>query len=86
MQITVIVAICSLVVSAIACYTTYKRNDKKDTVDESAQMTTVIVKLEGISEGVKDIKKDLSEVRADVKDHGERIVRLEARLLDIERR
>lgn len=77
MTASVIVGICALAVSAIACYTTLRRNNKRDDKEDSSQMTTVIVKLENINEGVKDIKKDMAEIRSDVRDHGERIVRLE---------
>ncbi len=48
----------------------YKADERKD----SAQMTTVIVKLEGISEGIREIKKDLSNVKGDVKELTERLI------------
>lgn len=82
MDMSAIIGILALCVSALACVTTLRRNHRKDDADDSAQMTTVIVKLENIGDGVRDIKKDLAEVRADVKDHGERIVRLESAVFD----
>lgn len=54
-----------------------KRNEEKDTREEAAQMTTVIVKLETISNGVFEIKSELSAVKQDVKETGERLIRCE---------
>ena len=51
-----------------------KRCNKHDDKKDSAQMTTVIVKLEGISEGVSEIKKDLSHVKNDIKEITERLI------------
>ena len=51
-----------------------KRNNKNDDKKDSAQMTMVIVKLEGISEGVSEIKKDLTHVKNDIKEITERLI------------
>jgi peptidoglycan hydrolase CwlO-like protein len=54
-----------------------KRNEEKDAREEAAQMTTVIVKLETISNGVFEIKSELTAVKEDVKENGERLIRCE---------
>lgn len=54
--------------------TSIKRHYKADTRKESAQMTMVIVKLEGISEGISEIKTDLSNVKGDIKEITERLI------------
>lgn len=54
-----------------------ERNKERDTRKEAAQMTTVIVKLETISNGVFEIKSELSAVKQDVKETGERLIRCE---------
>lgn len=51
-----------------------KRSNKSDDRKESAQMTTVIVKLEGISEGISEIKSELRHVKKDVKEITERLI------------
>lgn len=51
-----------------------KRHYKADNRKESAQMTMVIVKLEGISEGISEIKTDLSNVKGDIKEITERLI------------
>ena len=54
--------------------TSIKRNNRNDDKKDSAQMTMVIVKLEGISEGVSEIKKDLTHVKNDIKEITERLI------------
>ena len=49
-----------------------KNTIKKETQDESTQMTTVIVKLESIDKGVTRIEGDVK----DVKKHTEDIIRI----------
>ena len=51
-----------------------KRNTRNDDKKDSAQMTMVIVKLEGISEGISEIKKDLSHAKNDIKEITERLI------------
>ncbi len=51
-----------------------RRHSKADSQKESAHLTTVIVKLEGISEGIAEIKTDLSNVKGDIKEITERLI------------
>ena len=51
-----------------------RRNLKNDERKDSAQMTTVIVKLEGISEGIAEIKTDMLNVKGDIKELTERLI------------
>ena len=51
-----------------------KRHYKADNRREGAEMTMVIVKLEGISEGISEIKSELSHVKADIKEITERLI------------
>lgn len=53
-----------------------KNTIKKETQDESTQMTTVIVKLESIDKGVTRIEGDVKDVKNDVKKHTEDIIRI----------
>ena len=54
-----------------------KRNNKQDAKSDSAQLTTVIVKLENIGTGINEIKADVKDVKQDLKDHSDRLIRLE---------
>jgi len=51
-----------------------KRNYKSENRKESAELTMVIVKLEGISEGITEIKSELLHVKADIKEITERLI------------
>ncbi len=51
-----------------------RRHVKADSQKENTHLTTVIVKLEGISEGIAEIKTDLSNVKGDIKEITERLI------------
>jgi peptidoglycan hydrolase CwlO-like protein len=54
-----------------------KRNQKTDERSEATQLTTVIVKLESIGNGITEIKNEINNVKKDIKEDRERIVKLE---------
>ena len=51
-----------------------KRTSRADSRKEGAEMSTVMVKLEGISEGISEIKNDLAHVKGDIKEITERLI------------
>lgn len=57
-----VLPILSFIVAAFALY----RNLKGDTKQDAGQLTTLIVKLESISEDTKEIKGDIKDVKADM--------------------
>lgn len=59
---------------------TMKRNNKQDAQTDSAQLTTVIVKLENIGNDISEIKADLRGVKEDLKDLTARLIRAEQQL------
>ena len=54
-----------------------KRNKKIDDKKDATEMTTVIVKLENISNGITEIKSEINNVKNDIKEDRERIIRVE---------
>lgn len=54
-----------------------RRNNKTDDRNDAAQLTTVIVKLESIGNGVSEIKRELSTVKEDIKNDHERLIKVE---------
>ena len=48
-----------------------RRNNKQDDKKDAAQLTTVIVKLENINDGVTEIKNDLKNIKDDIKEFRE---------------
>ena len=53
----------------------YVRNSHRET---TAQMTTILVKLENIAEGIIEIKSDLKNVKDEVQNLRERVAKVEA--------
>jgi len=54
-----------------------KRNEKQDVKTEIAQLTSVIIKLENIGDGVSEIKHEISNIKFDIKESRERLVKVE---------
>lgn len=75
-----IVALCAFVVSFVSLL----RGIGKDSKNNSAELTTVIVKLENIGSDITEIKKDMRSVKADVREHGEKIAKLEQKIAALE--
>ena len=70
-----VIGVCvALVFNLIGTRRATREIDKKGVSD----MTTVVVKLENIGNGITEIKSDLRNVRADVNENRERIVALES--------
>ena len=78
--ITITVSVIALVISAVSVFTNMRRANKKDDKDASAQMTTVIVKLENIGDDIKDVKTDVRELRGDMMNHTERLAAIEQKV------
>lgn len=54
-----------------------KRNQKIDDKKDATEITTVIVKLENIGNGITEIKNEISNVKNDIKEDREKIIRVE---------
>lgn len=76
-DIAVILPIAALVVSAIATFTNLRRNRAHDDRQEASSLTTLLVKIENINNGINEIKSDMRGVRADIQDVRERLVLVE---------
>ena len=44
-----------------------RRNNKTDDRNDASQLTTVIVKLENISNGISEIKREMTTIKEDIK-------------------
>lgn len=51
-----------------------KRNQKADSQKDASQMTTVIVKLENISNGITEIKTEFNGMKSEVKDLRDKVI------------
>lgn len=62
LEVSHVISACSLLIAVFALY----RNIKGDTKTDAGQLTTLIVKLEGIADDTKEIKGDIKEVKSDM--------------------
>ena len=72
-----LISILSLIVASIVRFTNLRRNNSPYAKQQSAEMTTVIVKLENINTGINEIKADVRNVKSEVQELRERIVVVE---------
>lgn len=72
-----VISILSLIVASIVAFTNLRRNNSADDKKQSAEMTTVIVKLDNINTGINEIKADVRNVKSEVQELRERIVVVE---------
>lgn len=72
-----------LISLASVCFAIYfglkssTRNEKVDIKSDTSQLTTVIVKLDNIGIGVAKIENEITNVKNDMKEDHERIIRVE---------
>lgn len=60
----------------LAAYTFLSRNNKESTTE----LTTVIVKLENIGNGISDIKSEIASMKNDQKEDHDRLIQVESSL------
>ena len=73
LELSIVISVISVSFALYSGISNLKRNGKKDTAEETAQLTTVIVKLENIGDGVAEIKN----VKGEVQELRERLVAVE---------
>ena len=76
-ELSILISIVSVVFAIYAGVSNLKRNQSKDDKNTASQMTTVIVKLENIGNGIAEIKSEISNAKEDIKENRERIVKVE---------
>lgn len=80
-NITTILSLLSLIVASIVCtinVVNSRRNRRTDDKKEATELTTLLVKLEAINNGINEIKSDIRNMSAEIKDLRERLVLVEA--------
>ena len=77
-EVSIMISVVSVAFVLYAGISNLKRNKAADDKNDATQMTTVIVKLENIGDGVSEIKNDMRNIRVDVQNLHERVVAIEA--------
>ena len=73
-EIAVLISVASLIFGIYSGVSSMRRNARSDSRKDASEMAMVIVKLEDISNGISEIKTDLSNVKGDIKDITERLI------------
>lgn len=76
-EVTILISAVSVAFALYSGISNMKRNNKQDTANDAAQLTTVIVKLETINSGVTEIKSELKNVKNDIQDLRDRLIIVE---------
>ena len=76
-EVALLISGVSLAFALYQGITNMKRNKTQDDKQDASQLTTVIVKLENIGEGVNEIKSDMRNIKEDVQELRERVVAVE---------
>lgn len=76
-EVALVISALSLAFGIYQGVVNMKRNRTSDDKKDATQLTTVIVKLENISAGISDIKSDMRNVKDEVKEMRERLIKVE---------
>ena len=76
-EVAFLISLVSVCFSIFSGIITLKRTEKKETAEDTAKQTTVIVKLENISHGISEIKQEMKSVKVDVQNLRERLIVVE---------
>lgn len=76
-DVSLLLSIVSVVVAVVVAVTNIRRSNQDDTREDAANLTTLIVKLENIGEGVNEIKSDMRNMKSDIQDLRDRLITVE---------
>ena len=76
-EVALVISGISLVFGIYQGVKNLNRSEKVDVKMDASKMTTVIVKLESIGVGIAEIKSEMSNVKNDIKEDRERIIKVE---------
>ena len=85
-EIAVLISVISVIFGIYSGVHSMRRKERSDTKRESAELTMVIVKLEGISEGIIEIKREMAKEKEDIKNLTERLIVAEQSLKSAHKR
>ena len=77
MELGTVLSILSLIVAALVGFTNIRRNQSADNRQATAEMTTVIVKLDMINTSVTEIKADVRNQRTELQELRDKVIAVE---------
>lgn len=82
-EVALVVSIISVAFGIYSTVSSNRRSNRAGDQKDASEMTTVIVKLENINDGVSEIKQDMKSVKQDVRELNEKVVKLQSELVSI---
>lgn len=76
-EVALVISILSLIFTVYQGASNLKRNQRTDERQDATQLTTVIVKLENISNGIADIKSDMRNVKDEVRELRDKLIKVD---------
>lgn len=70
----------SLVVAAIALIVSLWNSSKKENKESEGRITLMMAKLDSIQDDIRDLKKDVTDMRVQIQDNHDRVLKLEMSL------
>lgn len=74
---SVLISALSLVVAVIVAVSNIGSRNSESTRQSASQITTLIVKLENIADGITEIKSDMRNIKGDVQELRDRLIIVE---------
>ena len=72
-EVSILISALSLLVAFIVAIVNIRDKNSSSDRESASQITTLIVKLENIADGINEIKADMKNIKVDVQDLRERI-------------
>ena len=82
MTITSVVSVVAVCISAFSIGMAIWTSKKKEAQDDSGQMATIIYGVETIKDGVSEIKRDMRDMREEIRGIDRRVTKLETHFED----
>lgn len=79
-ELMTVITVASVIFGIYQGVVNMKRNQKTDVREETAEATTMIVKLESIQKDTTEIKNEVKSLREDTKKNTEQIIRIDESL------
>lgn len=76
-EVALLISLVSVTFGVVAGIANIRRNNRSDDKKDASQMTTVIVKLENIGNGISEIKTEMKNLKSDIKESRERLIKVE---------
>ena len=76
-ELTTLISAISLIIALIVAVSNIRNKNYLNDRESASQITTLIVKLENIADGINEIKADMRSMKTDVDDMRERLIKVE---------